>query len=152
MSALKDMADLVASLRKKVKDRELAEDWLRFHDLLQDVRNENDALSERIHALELENVELRTRLENAPTAVSSENLPDEALAMLKLIARHPDELFEDDIYRRLGLDKTHGQYYFEKLSEAGLATVGMGVMNQGIMLDLTEAGRAYVVEKRLLAD
>tara|TARA_R110001592_G_C13182079_1_gene751061 strand:+ start:1578 stop:1778 length:201 start_codon:yes stop_codon:yes gene_type:complete len=36
MSAIKDMADLLANLRKKVKDKGLAEDWLRFHDLVQD--------------------------------------------------------------------------------------------------------------------
>lgn len=95
-------------------------------------------------------VELCTRLGNVPVArTASPDLSDEA--MLKPIDHYSDALFDDDIYRRLGFDNTDGQEYFAQLNQAGLATYGMGVMNQGKMLDLTEGGRACVVQNRHLS-
>ena len=126
-------------MRKRVADKQDAGDWIRLQGIFDELRRENETLRS----------EIKTGKQAAAPAERPSELPKESVTLLKLIAEYPNERFEREYYHSLGLSQTHGEYYFELLTEAGLAVRGSLVIGRGARLTLTKSGRAYCVEHNL---
>ena len=131
-------------MRKRVADKQDAEDWIRLQGIFDDLRRENETLRSKI------NTGNQAAAPAEPPSEPPSELPKEAVTLLTLIAEYPNERYEREYYHHLALTQTHGEYYFELLTEAGLAEHGSLVIGRGARLRLTKSGRVYCVEHNLI--
>jgi hypothetical protein len=85
---------------------------------------------------------------SAPPQKVQLNLPIEEQEILQFVAER-DEVNLDDILSASRFDKLQGQYHVDQLVSHRLISVGDGEFAHEMSVELTERGRAFLVEKRM---
>jgi DNA-binding transcriptional ArsR family regulator len=109
---------------------------------------ENDALKQRVHALENENTALKGQIPNKQNSGLAE---DTARALAYLFRAEGDECDVGVMARALEMDKGVIKYHLDLLDEAGFATcTGFNSISGHVYWALTSDGRRHAVERKLI--
>jgi DNA-binding MarR family transcriptional regulator len=110
--------------------------------------SENDALKQKVSALEREMSLLIAQLPNKPDGSLD---PDTARVLVHLFRAEGDERDVGVTANMLGMEKGVVKYHLDRLKDAGFAvSAGGNYLHHHAYWALTPSGRRHVIEKKLI--
>jgi regulator of replication initiation timing len=159
MTAIKDIVDLIADLKKRVENRKFLADLRQIESNVSKLHLANAGLVESNQALKAENTELKAKIAmcekqmveaKASRTQLMADLDEMSEKMLLVMAKSSECITKDEAIRILGLEKARGEYCLDQLAAREFIRYSRFSAGERIPYYVTPAGREYLMKRGLI--